>query len=80
MKIVAPFFVLQERLDHPLYKESAVIIFHTVSSEHKLIRWYEKSGHIITLGNERKRIYEDIRMFLDSLKWKKDSESDDDLE
>ncbi|OCA91936.1 alpha/beta hydrolase [Pseudobacillus wudalianchiensis] len=75
--IAAPAFVLQGRLDHTLYKESAERIFRTIRSEPKQIRWYEESGHIITLGNERKQIYEDIRMFLDSLEWKRNREADD---
>lgn len=78
--IASPVFVLQGRVDHPLYKESAEIIFNTVNVENKLIRWYDNSGHIITLGKERQQVYEDIRAFLDSLEWKTTSESDDDHE
>ncbi|RJS61345.1 alpha/beta fold hydrolase [Bacillus sp. PK3_68] len=78
--IASPVFVLQGRLDHPVYRESADIIFNTVNVENKLIRWYEDSGHIITLGKERQQVYEDVRMFLDSLEWKRQSESDDNHE
>lgn len=67
--ITSPIFVLQGLLDQDLYKESAEIIYKKVSTEKKQIKWYEQSGHIITLGKEREKIYEDICHFLDALDW-----------
>ncbi|MBZ5750266.1 MULTISPECIES: alpha/beta hydrolase [Metabacillus] len=67
--ITSPILVLQGCLDDPLYKESAQLIYHHVNTEEKRIKWYEQSGHIITLGKERETVYEDIVNFLDSLNW-----------
>ena len=35
----------------------------------KQIKWYEKSGHVITLGPEKEQLHEDIFEFLESLDW-----------
>lgn len=72
VKVTSPTFVLQGCLDEPLYKESADIIFNTIDVENKQIQWYEDSGHMMTIGNERKQINEDIGMFLDSIEWESD--------
>lgn len=68
-QIASPTFVIQGCLDEPLYKESAQFIYENVSAETKLIRYYEHSGHIITLDKEREKVYEEIAHFLNSLKW-----------
>ncbi|WP_240375623.1 alpha/beta hydrolase [Bacillus piscicola] len=65
--ITAPVFVIQGLLDDPLYVDSAKRIFEEVQTEEKQLNWYEKSGHIITLGEERERVYEDIYQFLLSI-------------
>ncbi|VEF47599.1 esterase [Bacillus freudenreichii] len=71
-KIASPVFVLQGCLDDLLYKESSDIIFNTVDVENKQIQWYEDSGHMMTIGSERKQINEDVRKFLDSIEWESD--------
>lgn len=68
--ITAPIRIFQGCLDAPLYKESAQIIYDTVKAEDKQLKWYEQSGHIITLGQERETVYEDVRAFLDTLDWR----------
>lgn len=67
--ITSPIFILQGALDDSLYKESAHIIYQNVNTEEKQLKWYEQSGHIITLGKEREKVYEDIYQFLDPLNW-----------
>ena len=32
----------------------------------KKLKWYEKSGHVITLGSEKEQLHEDILEFLES--------------
>lgn len=68
-QITSPIFVLQGLLDKPLYIESAQIIYNNVGTDSKLLKWYEQSDHIITLGKEREQVYEDIHQFLNSLDW-----------
>jgi carboxylesterase len=68
-RITSPLLILQGYLDDSLYKESAQIIYNHVNTEEKQLKWYEQSGHIITLDKERETVYEDVYTFLDSLDW-----------
>lgn len=67
--ITSPIAVLQGRLDDPLYHESAQYIFTHVASSEKQIKWYEHSGHLLTLDKEREQVFEDVYQFLNQLNW-----------
>lgn len=67
--IYNPMFVVQARNDQMINPESANIIYEEVESSQKEIKWYEKSGHVITLGPEKETLHEDIYHFLESLDW-----------
>ncbi|MGJ7920195.1 alpha/beta hydrolase [Neobacillus sp. LXY-4] len=68
--IYAPTFVVQARHDHMINTNSANIIYNEVESHIKEIKWYEESGHVITLDKEREQLHEDIFQFLERLDWK----------
>lgn len=68
--VYAPIFVVQARHDHMINPESANIIHDEVSSSIKELKWYEESGHAITLDKERDQLHADIYRFLESLNWK----------
>lgn len=74
-EIDAPTLVLQGKLDDSLYQESAPYIYDTVETDEKEIIWYQNSGHIITLGKERDKVYEDTLKFLDELDWSKEAKT-----
>lgn len=67
--VYAPLFVVQGSLDKVINTESANIIHDEAESTDKRIKWYEKSGHVITLDQEKKQLHEDIYEFLESLDW-----------
>lgn len=67
--IYAPTFVVQARHDHMINTESANIIYNEVESDHKKLKWYEESGHVITLDKERDQLHEDVYEFLETLDW-----------
>ncbi|OLN23966.1 carboxylesterase [Domibacillus antri] len=67
--IYAPAFVVQARLDKMIDPNSANIIFDGVETDEKQIKWYEQSGHVITLGKEKEQLHEDIFSFLERLDW-----------
>lgn len=67
--IYAPTFVVQARLDEMIDINSANIIYENVQSPDKQIKWYEKSKHVITLGDEKEQLHHDIYEFLESLNW-----------
>lgn len=68
--IYAPTFIIQARHDHMINTDSANIIYNEVESEQKDLKWYEESGHVITLDKERDQLHEDIYQFLETLNWK----------
>ncbi len=67
--IYAPLFVVQARHDHMINPDSANIIYNQAESIEKDLKWYEHSGHVITLGEEKEQLHEDILHFLGGLDW-----------
>lgn len=67
--IYAPTFVVQARNDQMINTESANYIYENVEADEKNIKWYEESGHVITLDKEKQQLHEDIYKFLESLDW-----------
>lgn len=65
----APLFVVQARNDKMINTDSANIIYNQAESVKKEIKWYEHSGHVITLGPEKDTLHEDIFNFLEGLDW-----------
>jgi len=68
-QIYAPTFVVQARHDAMINTESANIIFNEVQTDLKKLKWYEESGHVVTVGKERDQLEEDIYQFLQTLDW-----------
>ncbi|RKQ35529.1 alpha/beta hydrolase [Oceanobacillus halophilus] len=68
--IYTPTFVVQARNDEMINTESATYIYNHVESDVKDIKWYEESGHVITLGDEKDQLHEDVHQFLEQLDWK----------
>ena len=58
--IYAPIFVTQGTKDKVIDPDSANVIFEQVESIEKQKKWYENSGHVITLGPEKEQLHEDI--------------------
>ncbi|MFC7394512.1 alpha/beta hydrolase [Scopulibacillus cellulosilyticus] len=67
--IYVPTFVVQARNDKMIDTNSANIIYNEVQSDDKDIKWYEHSSHVITLGDEKEQLHEDIYHFLEGLDW-----------
>ncbi|MGD7043424.1 alpha/beta hydrolase [Jeotgalibacillus proteolyticus] len=67
--IYTPTFVVQGRHDHMINTDSANIIHEGVETDQKKLKWYEESGHVITLGKEKEQLHEDVLEFLESLDW-----------
>ncbi|MFD1362519.1 alpha/beta hydrolase [Lentibacillus salinarum] len=67
--IYVPTFVVQARQDEMINTDSATYIYDNVEAEQKDIKWYEDSGHVITMGKEKEQLFDDIYQFLESLDW-----------
>src|SRR5699024_7720599 len=60
---------IQASQDEMINLESANYIYNQLSSTKKYLKWYEESGHVITMGKERDQLHEDIYGFLEALDW-----------
>ncbi len=69
--IYTPTFVVQARHDKMINTDSANIIHDSIESDQKDLKWYEESGHVITLDKEKEQLHEDVLEFLNSLDWSK---------
>lgn len=67
--IYAPVFVVQARNDNMIDPNSANVIFEGVETDEKQLKWYEQSGHVITLDKEKEQLHADILGFLQTLDW-----------
>ncbi len=67
--VYTPTMVVQARNDQMINPDSAMYIYDHIASDEKQINWYENSGHVITLDQEKDKLHEDIFMFLESLNW-----------
>ena len=68
-ELYAPIFVVQSRNDEVIDPLSAYTIYEESDSLDKHIKWYEHSSHVITLGQEKEQLHDDILQFLNSLDW-----------
>lgn len=67
--LYAPILIIQSRHDQVINPDSANIIYNSVESIQKEIRWFEQSGHVITLDKEKDQLHEEILTFLNTLDW-----------
>ncbi|GAF21703.1 MULTISPECIES: alpha/beta hydrolase [Shouchella] len=67
--IYAPALIVQARHDEMIDIESANMIYKEIETDDKEIKWYEKSTHVITLGDEKETLHQDILSFLNELEW-----------
>jgi carboxylesterase len=67
--IYTPTFVVQARHDNMINTDSANIIYNNIETDDKKLKWYEDSGHVITLDKEKEQLHEDIYAFLETLDW-----------
>lgn len=69
--IYTPTFVVQATNDEIVNPQSASLIYETVESEVKALKWYDHATHVITLSREKEKLHEDILAFLEQLPWSK---------
>lgn len=67
--IKSPVHILRGMKDDEYYCESADIIYSGVTSRIKSVKSFINTGHIMTLGEERDLVYQEVQYFLDGLQW-----------
>lgn len=68
--VQTPVHILRGLQDDEYYCESADLIYSSVKSRIKSVKTFVNSGHILTLGQERELVYEEVYRFFEGLKWK----------
>ncbi|MGE4320430.1 MAG: alpha/beta hydrolase [Acholeplasmataceae bacterium] len=63
-KITSPILVIQGLKDHDRYKESSKMIIEGVNSKVVMHKYYEASGHVITMDKEKQEVFKDIIEFV----------------
>ncbi|MBX6394409.1 MAG: alpha/beta fold hydrolase [Alicyclobacillaceae bacterium] len=63
-KIRIPTLVLQARRDRTVRPASAPYILSRLGSEDKELKWYENSGHILTVDRDREVVWQDVYEWL----------------
>ena len=66
-QIKCPLLIAQGLKDDTVQHRSAKYIFNNVSSEKKVLKYYNKSNHIICKSKDRKELFSDIKAFVNDL-------------
>jgi carboxylesterase len=67
--IYTPTMVIQATKDEMINTDSASYIYDQVEADRKEIKWFENSGHVITMGKEKEQVFEEVYQFLEQLDW-----------
>ena len=62
--IQAPALIMQSWKDGTVNPRSAQYIYDSLRSDDKELIWLEKSGHVITLGQEREQVFLAVERFI----------------
>lgn len=63
-KITVPCLIIQSKNEHTVKTESAKYIYDNIKSKTKKLVWLQNSGHIITIGKEREKVFDVVSNFL----------------
>lgn len=63
-EVTEPIFVAQGKLDDVIDINSAEIIIDEVGSDDKEVKYYENSGHVLTIDKDKEELFEDYYAFL----------------
>jgi len=62
--VKVPCLIVQSKIDHTVRPSSAEFIYKHIGSKKKMLFWLENSKHVVTLYEERDKVYETIKKFL----------------
>ena len=63
-KIKCPTLIIHSKKDHTILPNSASYIHNNISSKSKKILWLENSGHVITVDNEKEKVFQLVYDFI----------------
>lgn len=62
--VTVPVLIIQSKNEHTVRPESASHIYRALGSREKKLIWLTKSGHVVTLDNEREQVFAEVTRFL----------------
>ncbi|MGX7328105.1 alpha/beta hydrolase [Enterococcus bulliens] len=68
-KITQPILFVQAAQDEMIPAESVFNTIQQVKDKKFTLNWYPNSGHVVTVGPERKQFEQDVVAFLQTLSW-----------
>ncbi len=68
--IKRPIFLAQAGQDQMIDPQTVFRTAAGLSHVPYTLQWYPESGHVVTIGPERKKLEQDVCAFLDTLAWK----------
>ncbi|MHC5268162.1 alpha/beta hydrolase [Enterococcus sp. LJL98] len=71
-KIEVPVFLAQAGQDQLIDPKTVFQAAQALKQTRCTIEWYPKSGHVITVGPDRKELEKDVLCFIESLSWNED--------
>lgn len=66
-QINCPILIAQGLKDDTVKHRSAKYIFNKVSSKNKVLKYYNKSNHIICKSEDQKKLFNDIKAFINDI-------------
>lgn len=69
-QVQQPFFMAQAGKDQMIEPEGVFKTAQDVKQARFQLNWYPRSGHVITVGPERRQLEQDVADFLASLDWR----------
>ncbi|OJG25001.1 hypothetical protein RR47_GL002095 [Enterococcus columbae DSM 7374 = ATCC 51263] len=70
--VKVPVFLAQGAKDEMIPAKSVYETAKCITNATLTLRWYEQSGHVITIDKQRKELINDLLYFLDKLSWNED--------
>lgn len=68
-QIKTPILIQQGERDETVFPEGASYIYKEIGSNYREVKYYPKSGHIITLDREQEGLFHDGEAFLEKVLW-----------
>ncbi|CDZ99096.1 Carboxylesterase [Jeotgalicoccus saudimassiliensis] len=63
--VSVPLFTAQAVHDKVIDPDSANVIYDGAGTDEKVIKWYDKGGHVLTIDESKEELFEDIYNFIE---------------
>ncbi|MBW2976365.1 alpha/beta fold hydrolase [Candidatus Woesearchaeota archaeon] len=63
-KIYSPILIIHSKNDHTILPQSSSYIYNNIGSKEKKIIWLRNSGHVVSVDNEKEKVFQLVCNFL----------------